>query len=116
MTGLRVEDIRKLVRLLVITRGEEGSTIFADGQALQVPIVPAERIIDPTGVGDAYRGGFLAGFSRGWDWETCGRMGALAATYCLEQAGTQSHAYTPMEFTARYRKYFDDHGLLDGLG
>ena len=115
MTGLTVADIQRYVRLLVITRGELGSTIYADGQEIQVPIVPAEKIVDPTGVGDAFRGGFLAGFSRGWDWATCGRMGALAATYCLEQAGTQSHAYTPAEFVARYRQHFDDHRLLDGL-
>jgi len=116
MTGLTVEDIQRHVRLLVITRGEHGSTIYADGQEVCVPIVPPERIVDPTGVGDAFRGGFLAGFSRGWDWQTCGQMGALAATYCLEQAGTQSHSFTPAEFVARYRKHFDDHGLLDGLG
>ncbi|MCU0486214.1 MAG: carbohydrate kinase family protein [Anaerolineales bacterium] len=115
MTGLTVEDIQRYVRLLVITRGEYGSTIYADGQEVRVPIVPPERIVDPTGVGDAFRGGFLAGFSRGWDWQTCGQMGALAATYCLEQAGTQSHSYTPAEFIARYRQHFDDHGLLDGL-
>ncbi|HSQ18571.1 MAG TPA: PfkB family carbohydrate kinase, partial [Anaerolineales bacterium] len=95
---------------------EYGSTIYAGGQEVRVPIVPPERIVDPTGVGDAFRGGFLAGFSRGWDWQTCGQMGALAATYCLEQAGTQSHSFTPAEFVARYRKHFDDHGLLDGLG
>ena len=115
MTGLTVADIRQHVRVLVITRGELGSTIYADGQEIHVPIVPADIIIDPTGVGDAYRGGFLAGFSRGWDWQTCGQMGALAATYCLEQSGTQSHCFTPEEFIARYRRHFDDHGLLDGL-
>ena len=115
MTGLTVEDIQRHVRLLVITRGEHGSTIYADGQEVRVPVVPPECIVDPTGVGDAFRGGFLAGFSRGWDWQTCGQMGALAATYCLEQAGTQSHSFTPAEFVARYRKHFDDRGLLDGL-
>jgi adenosine kinase len=115
MTGLTVDDICQRVRLLVVTRGEHGSTIYADGREIAVPVVPPERIVDPTGVGDAFRGGFLAGFSRGWDWETCGRMGALAATYCLEQAGTQSHAYTPAEFVVRYRQNFDDQGVLDGL-
>jgi adenosine kinase len=116
MTGLTGEHIQRHVRLLVITRGEHGSTIYADGQEVCVPVVPPERIVDPTGVGDAFRGGFLAGFSRGWDWQTCGQMGALAATYCLEQAGTQSHNFTPAEFVTRYRKHFDDCGLLDGLG
>jgi adenosine kinase len=115
MTGLDVAGILKYVRLLVITRGEQGSTIYADGQEYHVPVVPPTRIVDPTGVGDAFRGGFLAGFSRGWDWQLCGQMGALAATYCLEQKGTQAHEYTPAEFVARFRLHFDDQGRLDAL-
>jgi adenosine kinase len=115
MTGLDVAGILQYVRLLVITRGEQGSTIYAGGQEVTVPIVPAEKIVDPTGVGDAYRGGFLAGFSRGWDWQTCGQIGALAATYCLEQSGPQSHSFTPTDFITRYRQHFNDHSLLDEL-
>jgi adenosine kinase len=66
-------------------------------------------------VGDAFRGGFLRGFRLGLDWQTCGQMGALAATYCLEKKGTQNHFYTPVEFVERYRKHFDDQGALDIL-
>ena len=44
----------------------------------------------------------------GWNWEICGKMGALAATYCLEQRGTLNHSYTPTEFVQRFRRYFDD--------
>ena len=73
------------------------------------------RSRDPTGVGDAFRGGFLRGLRLGLDWQTCGQMGALAATYCLEQPGTQNHTYTPSEFVARYREHFDDRGTLDIL-
>jgi len=49
------------------------------------------------------------------DRTTCGQAGALAATYCLEQKGTQNHFYTPAEFVARYRQHFDDCGKLDAL-
>jgi adenosine kinase len=42
-------------------------------------------------------------------------MGSLAASYCLEQRGTQNHAYTPEEFIARFRQHFDDQGALDAL-
>jgi len=80
-----------------------------------VPVVPAREIVDPTGVGDAFRGGFLRGWQLGLDWATCGQMGALAATYVLEQRGPQSHSYTLSEFVARYRQHFDDHGALDVL-
>ena len=67
-----------------------------------------DKIVDPTGVGDAFRGGFLRGYQLDLDWQTCGQMGALAATYCLEQRGTMTHSYTPAEFVARYRTCFDD--------
>jgi adenosine kinase len=77
--------------------------------------VPPNQIADPTGVGDAFRGGFLTAFNHGLDWQTCGRMGALAATYCLEQRGPQGHDYTPAEFVARYRAHFDDDGKLEPL-
>jgi adenosine kinase len=66
-------------------------------------------------VGDAFRGGFLRGYKLGFDWNTCGEMGALAATYVLEQHGTQNHHYTPAEFVARFRQHFDDQGVLDAL-
>jgi len=114
-TGLDFDHMLKHVDILVITRGADGSSIYADGKEYNIPIVPPERIVDPTGVGDAFRGGFLAGYARGWDWLLCGQMGALAATYCLEQKGTQNHAYTRQEFIVRFRQHFDDGGKLDAL-
>jgi adenosine kinase len=115
MTGWSEAEILRHVQVLVVTRGEQGATIYAEGMRVDVPIVPAERILDPTGVGDAFRGGFLRGVASGWPWDLCGRVGALAATYCLEQQGTQNHAYTRAEFVARFRRHFDDNGLLDEL-
>ncbi len=114
-TGLTPADIQKYVKFLVITCGELGANVYADGQRFDIPIVPPVCIEDPTGVGDAFRGGFLTGYAHGWGWELCGRMGALAATYCLEQRGPQSHHYTPAEFIARFRKHFDDSGQLEAL-
>jgi adenosine kinase len=66
-------------------------------------------------VGDAFRGGFLAGYSHGWDWMLCGEVGALAAVYCLECRGPQSHTFTRREFIQRFRQHFDDQGRLDDL-
>ncbi len=114
-TGLNLENILTLVHVLVVTRGERGTDIYTDGRKVHVPVYPPERILDPTGVGDAFRGGFLAGWVRGFPLELCGKMGALAATYCLEQTGTQNHAYTRQEFVRRFRQAFDDDGLLDAL-
>ncbi|MFH2039435.1 MAG: carbohydrate kinase family protein [Chloroflexota bacterium] len=114
-TGLGLDEILKIVKIVVVTRGEKGTSIYADGKEIDLPIVPPIQIIDPTGVGDAFRGGFLAGYSRGWDWDVCGKMGALAATFCLEKKGTQNHVFTMDEFVGRFRKHFNDDGLLDEL-
>jgi len=66
-------------------------------------------------VGDAFRAGFLKGYVNKFNLLVCAQMGSLAAAYCLEQVGTQSHAYTLEAFIARFRTEFDDHGLLDTL-
>lgn len=114
-TRLTENQILSMVEFMVVTYGKDGAIIYVEGQEYRIPTVPPEKIIDPTGVGDAFRGGFLRGYQLGLDWQTCGQMGALAATYCLEQRGTQTHFYTPAEFVARYRTCFHDGGVLDVL-
>jgi len=114
-TGLTSDEIIEQAGFVVITRGEQGASIYNNGSVIHVPTVPPRRIVDPTGIGDAFRGGFLSGYSYGLDFETCGQMGALAATYCLEERGTMSHSFTPAEFVSRFRTHFDDNGKLDVL-
>jgi adenosine kinase len=114
-TGFTADEIQRKVKLLVVTRGANGASVISEGRAYNIPIVPADHIADPTGVGDAFRGGFLRGYRLGFDLQVCGQMGALAATYCLEQKGTQNHFFTPEQFIERYRKSFDDLGVLDKL-
>lgn len=114
-TGLSLEEIRSKVNLLVITLAEKGARVYAGDQTYEVEAYPPERIVDPTGVGDAFRGGFLAGLSKGFSSALCAKIGSLAATYVLEQQGTMDHSYTPAEFVARFRKVFDDQGALDSL-
>jgi adenosine kinase len=115
MTGMTAGDIKKRVQFLVITRGEEGADVYTEGQTFRTPSLPPDHIEDPTGVGDAFRGGFLTGYMNGMEWQTCAQMGALAATYCLEQHGPQGHSFTLAEFTDRFRAHFDDRGQLDRL-
>jgi adenosine kinase len=114
-TGLGETDPRVADKIVVVTRGERGATIYADGKRYDIPPVPPRQIVDPTGAGDAFRGGLLRGMDAGWSWDVAGRMGALAATYCLETLGPQNHSYTRPEFVERYREHFDDAGVLDGL-
>lgn len=107
-TGLDEAGILDEVTLLVVTRGEDGASLISKDRRVDVPVVKPKAIVDPTGVGDAFRGGLLAGLVRGYPWEVAGRIGALAATYCLEQMGTMNHRYTRTEFAARYRENFGD--------
>lgn len=114
-THMTKAEILSSVDVLVVTLGENGAAIYAGGRQYSVPAVVPSQILDPTGVGDAFRAGFVSGELRGLDWETCGRMGSLAATYCLETRGPQEHSYTPAEFVARFRQNFADHGALNVL-
>jgi adenosine kinase len=73
---------------------------------VSVPAVQPHRIVDPTGVGDAFRGGLLKGLAMNADLKTCCQLGSVAATYALEHLGGQSHAYTWDEFQKRYAAHF----------
>ncbi|MBN1564525.1 MAG: carbohydrate kinase family protein [Anaerolineae bacterium] len=112
-TGLQRDQFLSEGKKLIVTHSGKGSHIYADGEHYTVPVFPVENIVDPTGVGDAYRAGLLKGLASGFGWKLCGQIGGVAAAYCLEQKGTQNHAYTVAEFVARFRTTFDDQGALD---
>ena len=105
-TGLSEADVLQQAPLLVITKGEKGCTIHTKDGVEDVPAVTPDRIADPTGVGDAFRGGFMKGLAMGAPYSTCAKLGSVAATYCLEHLGGTSHAYTWSEFKNRYEKHF----------
>ena len=107
-TGLSDEEIQELTEVVVITRGERGSVVRTCDGTWDIPIVSPRRIADPTGVGDAYRAGFITGMCHGLPWDVVGRMGSLAAAYVLEEHGTQRHRYSPEGFRQRYRETFGD--------
>lgn len=114
-TGMDRTAILAVVEFLVVTCGEKGADIHTRQGTVHIPVVPAQAILDPTGVGDAFRGGFLVAYRHGWDMELCGQLGALSATYCLESDGPQGQNYTVSEFIHRFRHHFNDHGKLDEL-
>lgn len=114
-TGLTEAELLSSLEFMVVTMGEKGAVIYAHGETFEIPVVSTAHIVDPTGVGDAFRGGFLSGYSHGLDWQTCGQMGAMAATYCLEQRGTQVHSYTIDEYIDRYAENFGDASALSVL-
>jgi adenosine kinase len=105
-TGLSLEQIAAKVKALIVTRGGEGSHIYADGKRIEIPVARPERISDPTGCGDAYRAGLLFGLQRGLDWATTGRIASLMGAIKIEQHGTQNHRIGFTDFAARYRDTF----------
>jgi adenosine kinase len=105
-TGLSESDLLQRAEILVVTRGEDGSSIIRPTTRVDVPAVPVRKIVDPTGVGDAYRAGLMKGLVHGADDAVCVQLGSVAAAYALEHLGGQSHAYTAMEFRQRYEKHF----------
>ncbi len=110
-TGMDEAAMLEHAVAVVITRGEKGASIVLRDETIAIPAVAPREIVDPTGVGDAFRGGFMKGLAAGADYETCGRLGSVAATYALEHLGGSSHAYTWAEFKARYEANFGALGL-----
>jgi len=105
-TGLDEPDLLTVAKALVVTRGEHGSSVLTREGRADVGAVTPERIVDPTGVGDAFRGGLMKGMALRLPYEICARMGSVAATYALEHLGGQSHAYSWEEFKRRYEAHF----------
>ena len=104
--GCDDDQLMKQAEMVVTTLGREGSRIASRDGVVAIPAAPTELEVDPTGAGDAYRAGLVAGLLRGLDVAVAGRVASLAATYAIEQVGTAEHAYTKDDFATRYRKSF----------
>jgi adenosine kinase len=104
-TGRDVADLAR-TSIVALTQGARGSQLHAGGEVVTVPAVTPRRTVDPTGAGDAYLAGLLAGLRRDLDLSRAGRVASLAATHAVEQQGPQAHRFTPADFAARYRDIF----------
>ncbi|ROH89095.1 carbohydrate kinase family protein [Stagnimonas aquatica] len=105
-TGWSLEQIAERLDALIVTRGAKGAHIYAGDKTHEIPVAHAESLADPTGCGDAFRGGLLYGLERGMDWETAGRIGSLLGAYNIERPGTQNHYTTLEKFKLRFQKEF----------
>jgi adenosine kinase len=106
-TGRDEKALLDLAETWVVTLGEKGSEIHRRGrEKVAIPAAPVNQVLDPTGAGDAYRAGFLAGVARGLDLAVCGRMGSVSASYAVEAYGTSNHRYTRAEYERRYDEAF----------
>lgn len=100
-TGLSRQELLKLPQALITTLGEKGSEIALPGATLRIPVTTPEKVLDPTGAGDSYRGGLLCGLIRGLDLEQCAKMGSACASFSVECVGTQEYRFTAEEFARR---------------
>ena len=105
-TGRSLEALAKSVKGLIVTRGAEGSVIYANGQQIEVPSVKPEKLVDPTGCGDAYRAGLLYGITHDMDWRSTGQLGSLLGALKISQRGGQNHRFTRDEIDQRYFEIF----------
>jgi len=105
-TGLDEAGVLGRAGVLVVTKGENGCTIVERAGTTEVAAVTPHSIVDPTGVGDAFRAGFMKGIHDGAPHLVCAQLGSVAATYALENLGGQSHSFTPKEFARRYEASF----------
>ncbi|MDP2751014.1 MAG: carbohydrate kinase family protein [Rhodocyclaceae bacterium] len=107
-TGRSLESLAGEVKALVVTLGGNGSEIYAEGRRIIIPQVIPEKVMDPTGCGDAYRAGLLYGIVRGWSWEKTGRLASLMGSIKIAHRGGQNHKLTHDVIAERYRAAFGE--------
>lgn len=114
-TGWSLDKIRKQVRVVVVTLGKEGSVLYTGAESTYVPAAKVKEIVEPTGAGDAFRGGFFAAQLLGLSLEISGRVGSLCSAYSLENYGPTAHTFSRAEFVARYAENFGPEPALAEL-
>src|SRR5690349_9949352 len=101
-TGWSAAEVLDRVGVQVTTLGKDGVRILRQGEpTLEVPAAKDVTAVEPTGVGDAFRAGFLAALSWGLGLERAAQVGGALAAYVVETVGTQEYDFTPGEFVAR---------------
>jgi len=107
-TGRGPEELARVAGAVVVTRGAEGSTVYAEGRRISVPAVKPDALVDPTGCGDAYRAGLLYGLARGWNWEKCARLAAVMGSVKIAHRGGQNHRPARDDIARRFRDAFGE--------
>lgn len=105
-TGKTLEELSKRVKALIVTLGANGSAIYVDGKPIDIPPVKAKQVVDPTGCGDAFRGGLLYGIVNGLDWKSTGQLASFMGALKIAQRGAQNHGVPREEIAAQVRTEF----------
>jgi len=113
-TGWSAQEIRDRVGTQVTTLGADGVRIFArDAETIEVKAATGVTAVEPTGVGDAFRAGFLAGLQWGFGHERSAEVGCVLAAYVVETVGTQEYTFTRPQFVERVRSAYGDQAAAD---
>jgi len=112
-TGWSATEILSRVKVRVTTLGKDGAKVeTADGEIARVHVPKEKQIADPTGVGDAFRAGYLAGVARGLSAQRCAQLGSMLATLVVETIGTQEYEFESADFVGRFiEAYGNDAGV-----
>lgn len=105
-TGWSETEIAARLQAMIVTRGAEGSTLHVGGHTESIAAAPVARAVDPTGCGDAYRGGLLHGLCQGWSWARSARLGSVMGALKIEQQGPQNHAVDREAIAARFAQAY----------
>jgi adenosine kinase len=105
-SGLTGDEIAARAGAVIVTRGAQGSLLRRGDDVVEIAAVPAERVVDPTGAGDAYRAGLLHGLGRGLPLETAARIGSLLGSLEVAHPGTQALTVDVADFRARFERAF----------
>ncbi len=105
-TGKGVAELARMMAAVVVTRGADGSSVYTAGSQVDVPVVPAEGLVDPTGCGDAYRSGLLYGMARDWSWEKSARLASVMGSIKIAHRGGQNHRPAREVIARRFREAF----------
>jgi adenosine kinase len=106
-TSKELDDLTKLDVVIIVTQGAQGSTIYTKEGDEQVGVAKPTKVVDPTGAGDAYRAGIIAGFVNKLDWKISCQLGATVASYAVEEYGTQEHNPSINDIKERYENNFE---------
>ncbi|MEY4970920.1 MAG: hypothetical protein RLZZ277_1151 [Actinomycetota bacterium] len=113
-TGWSDHEILQRVKYRVVTQGSAGARIESiDGEFIKVTCAQEKAKIDPTGVGDSFRSGFVAGLAWGLSHERCAQLGSMVATYVIETMGTQEYRFTNAEFLARFEEAYGAEAAME---
>jgi adenosine kinase len=101
-TGRPIESYASKLKGLVVTLGGQGSRVFTNGKTIDVPVVPAKEIVDPTGCGDAFRAGLLYGIAHNWSLEKACKLGSLIGSIKISERGGQNHGFSEAQIRERF--------------